>query len=647
MRIDPKKFFTAFFIFIGTLIGLGYYHFQQEQKEINQTINTSLERSAEAASVLIGDDFHERINTTSPTQLEDAATIKALTTLARSQKVDAIYSYRSDAAGNLYFTACSAGDSLLSQTGLIHFGEVFPKSEDAIRALRSNQPVWNGDEEQKRIRTLYVPNTTSAGERYVIAVDIRMEAVDKLSHAAGFKAVANALIIFLGVLPFLLIYRNAVHGKTEELTEQVEATTEELHEVNEILVHKVEEKTKELISQSFEDPLTGLPNRHRFQYDLERRHHNALMIVNVQNYRDLSAFFGPEIGNDLLRQMGHWLETLDMIPYRLSGDEFAILIEESRSRKELEESATRLLNRLKDHPFSIGIETISLDVAIGIDPGPESVSLPRADTALRHAKKTGTGMMIFDASLQLDEHYKENLAHIKMIHDALEAGRIICFYQPIVSCERGLIEKYATLARMIDEQGQLIGPDDFITMAQKTRLYPQITRTVVSQACETFSSRNESFTITLSIKDMTNPSTIRFIEETLVQTDTARRVIFDIRESEASANFAAASNFIRRMKTLGARIAIDNFGKEPSTIDNLLRLHADFIKIDSRMVEEASINPKEATTVEALSEFAKKLGVETIAVHVTDEASYRWVQKIGISYAQGNYTGKPAALALQ
>lgn len=646
MRIDPKKFFTAFFIFIGTLVALGYYHFQREHKEIDQTINASLERSAEAASVLIGDEFHERIAATRPTQIEDAAIIQALTTLTRSQKVDAIYSYTADPSGKLHFTACSAGDALLSKSGLIHFGEPFPKSEDAIRALRSNQPVWNGDEQRKRVRTLYVPNTTSSGERYVIAVDIGMEAVDKLSHAAGFKAVANSLILIVGVLPFLLIYRNAVYGKTEELAEQVEATTEELHEVNEILVHKVEEKTLELISQSFEDPLTGLPNRHRFQYDLERRHHHALMIVNVQNYRELSAFFGPEIGNDLLRQMGQWLESLDLLPYRLSGDEFAILIEENRSRKELEESAAQLLSRLKDQPFSIGVETISLDIAIGIDPGPDTVSLPRADTALRHAKKIGKGMMVFDATLQLDAHYKENLAHIKMIHDALEAGRIICFYQPIVSCERGLIETYATLVRMIDEHAQLIGPDDFITMAQKTRLYPKITRAVVTQACETFSTRNESFTITLSIRDMTDSSTIRFIEEMLVQTDTAHRVIFDIRESEASANFAAALNFIRRMKTLGAKIAIDNYGKEPSTLDNLLRLHADFIKIDSRMVEEASINPKEATTVEALAEFAKKLGVETIAVHVTDEASYRWVQKIGINYAQGNYTGKPAAISL-
>lgn len=644
MRIDPKKFFTAFFFFIATLIGLGYYHFDREQKLVNQTIDTALERSAQAASVLIGDRYQEAVLTAAPSEMQDADTINALTVLSRSENVGSIYTLIQDASGKLRFTSSSARENRTK--GLTRFYDAHPSDPDVLKALTTNRPVWSSNETRQELRSLFVPHTTPSGVRYVIGVDIEMDTITKLSNAAAFKAIANALIIFLGVLPFLLIYRGALHGRAEDLHEEVMATAEELDEVSDILVNRVEEKTKELIAQSFEDGLTGLPNRHRFQYDMERKHCYALMIVNVQNFRELSAFFGSAIGNDLLRQMGHWLQTLDLHPYRLSGDEFAILIEEERTPKELDELATRLVHRLSDHPFSIGEESVSLKVSIGIDPGPESISLVHADLALRHAKENHTGVAVFSSDYVLNEQYKSNLATIGMIHKALHAGRIICFYQPIVSTQSGRIEKYATLARMIDEAGHIIGPSDFIRMAQKTRLYPQITQTVVSQACQTFLSRNETFAINLSIRDMTDPQTVRFIEETLVKTDTAHRILFEILESEMTGNLPAALNFIHRMKQLGAKIAIDNFGNDRSSIENIVKLEADYVKISGSVIQAMATNPADAKIVEAINDFTKKLNVQTIAVHVGDEAAYTLLQHLGIPYVQGNYTGKPAALSL-
>lgn len=645
MHIDPKKFFTAFFIFLATLGGLGYYHFDREQKQVNHAINTSLERTVQAASLLVGDRYQDKVLEMSPSQTEEADTLNTLTTLARSENVNAIYTLVLDQNGKLRFTSSSAQDNQ-SKSGLVRFNDPFPTDPDIIKALKSNQKVWNSNEKLNQRRSLYIPRTTSGGHRYVIGVDMEMDTINKLSNAAAFNAIANALIIFLGVLPFLLIYRGALHGKADDLENEVIATAEELDEVSDILVNRVEEKTKELIAQSFEDTLTGLPNRHRFQYDVDRKHFSALMIINVQNFRELSAFFGSSVGNDLLRQMGHWLETLDLLPYRLSGDEFAVLFEEEHSSKELEEIGSRLVHRLSDHPFSIGEESVSLRISIGIDPGPEGISLVYADLALRHARENHLNVAVFNSEYQLNEAYKSNLSSIQMIHKALHAGRIICYYQPIVSTRSGEIEKYATLARMIDEQAQMIGPADFIKIAQKTRLYPQITQTVIAQACETFRNRNEEFSVNLSIRDMVDPHTVRFIEETLVQTGTAHRMIFEIVESEALENFKAAVSFIHRMKNLGVKIAVDNFGTGLSHLENIVKLEADYVKLGGSLIHAITTDPKEARLAEAIAEFAKKLNVKVIGVQVSDKEAYTQLHQIGVDYAQGNYTGKPASISL-
>lgn len=647
MQLDAKKFFFAFFFFIATLIALAYYHFEKEAKLINETINATLIRSVESAKVVVGDHYHETILQTPPNPIEDAQTIKTLTTLANAQGVVYLYTLVLDDQGKLRFTSSSAkSHEMISGKNLTHFFDPYPANEDMIKALRSNKIVWDMKEKTDqwgKFRSVYLPGTTPSGFRYLIGADIEVNSVQKLSNAAAFKAIATSLFVFLGALPFLLIYRSALQNIASLLRERVAIATDELREVNEILENKVEEKTKELISQSFEDVLTGLPNRHRLQYDMHRNTYTTLIILNLYNFREINDFFGYSIGDDLLRQMGHWLSNLDLNPYRLSGDEFAILLEEEMTPEMVEIFAQRLLNRLSDHPFKVADENITLSATIGIDQGLD-ISLTHADIALHQAKNNPDRIAYYNRDSGIEEQFQTNITLTSTIHKALNSGRIICFYQPIVSMQTGRIEKYETLVRMIDETAQIILPLDFLKTAQKTQLYPKITRTIVEHACHTFKERSEEFSINLSIRDILNTDTVRFIEEVIVETDTSHRIVFEILESEGIENFEAVISFITRMKQLGAKIAIDDYGTGYSSLENILRLDVDYIKIDGSLIRNINTDVKYGVVVESITNFAAKLGIKTIAEFVTSEEIYEHCKSIGISYSQGYFTGKPTTL---
>jgi len=646
MQSDPKKNFFAFFFFIATLMAVGYYHFSHEQQEANLNIDTTLEKAVQTAHILIGNSYHDRVLKSSPNEVQNAYTANTLTTLAHTVGVDRIYSVILDPAGKLRLTSSNLSRNEMNRDKEpSRFFDLVPENIDILQAFKSNQIVWATEDSGEKFKTIYAPFTTSGGERYVIAAGMDTSSIQKFSNASAFKAITILIITFLGALPSLLIYRNTLQKTAALLREKVTSATNELREVNEILENKVEEKTKQLISQSFEDPMTGLPNRHRLQYEMDRKPYHTLLIINLHNFREINDFFGVHAGDDLLRQMGHWLQMVDFHPYRLSGDEFALLLEQRYSRDELEELVTRLLHRLSDHPFSIGEENVSLNVTIGIDAGPD-ISLAHADIALHEAKENSQHYAFYDSEHNVEERYKSNLAISKKIHAALNGGRVICFYQPVASLKTGQIEKYETLVRMIDEHANIIPPADFLKIAQKTRLYPQITQAVIEQACTTFQTRNEEFSVNLSIRDILDLRIVRFIEEMIVQTDTAHRIIFEILESEGVENFESVIRFTTKMKKLGAKIAVDDFGTGYSNIENILKLDVDYVKIDGSLICNIMTDPKHMIVVESIKNFASRLGAKTIAEFVSSEEIYTKLQSIGIDYAQGYYVGKPGALSL-
>lgn len=417
----------------------------------------------------------------------------------------------------------------------------------------------------------------------------------------------------------------------------------QMEAINSSLESTVRAKTLELEEQYFTDRLTGLPNRYRLQEKLQQKSITALAIVNVDDFKEVNDFFGIAIGDEVLVQIGIWLNELSGSCYRLGGDEFAVTFDEPLDQSELEHRLTTLLNLLDEKIFTVKEESLNIRVTIGIALGSEKL-LPRADIALHYAKENKKPLAFYRQEERVEEQYRSNLIMASNIRKALFENRIICHYQPVVNLRTGKVEKYETLVRMLDENNTIVPPMEFLPIAKHTKLYPQITLEVVRQACTLFATREEEFSINLSDSDMRNPHIVEEIIKTIMRTGTGPRIVFEILESEGIENYDEVTHFISRVKELGAKIAIDDFGTGYSNFENILKLNVDYIKIDGSLIREITLNRRHRIIVETIIDFAQKIGAETVAEFVGDEAIYNMVKALNVDYSQGYYSGKPMPL---
>lgn len=395
---------------------------------------------------------------------------------------------------------------------------------------------------------------------------------------------------------------------------------------------------------SYYDQLTGLPNRQKMLLDMQTNSPRGCAIFNIDSFREINDFFGVDNGDDLLVQLANKAKKMGDTVYRIGGDEFAVLLTKKIPQDVLKEQIENVLREFDRMTFTVQGEKLRIRLRVGIAFG-ERKLLSRADIALHTAKEKRVPYAVFELKDNIEEKYQKNIQMASSVHKALEDGRIICHYQPIVDVATGKIGKYETLVRMIDEEGNMIPPMEFLPVAKKMQLYSQITQKVVHLACEAFCGRDEQFSINLSIDDIENPYTLQEIIGTIIKTNTATRIIFEILESEGIENYESVIRFATQVKALGAKIAIDDFGTGYSNFEHILRLNVDSIKIDGSLIQGIVSNKRHRIIVETIVEFAKKMGAETIAEFVSDEEILETVKKLGIEYSQGYHTGKPGELS--
>jgi EAL domain-containing protein (putative c-di-GMP-specific phosphodiesterase class I) len=193
----------------------------------------------------------------------------------------------------------------------------------------------------------------------------------------------------------------------------------------------------------------------------------------------------------------------------------------------------------------------------------------------------------------------------------------------------------------VDESGQIILPDYFLKIAKKTKQYSNITKAVIKGAFDIFRNRNDEFAINLSVEDMLNAETVKYIKNYLLDYELGEKVVFEILESEGIERYDQVYDFICQMKDLGCKIAIDDFGSGYSNFEHILRLDVDYIKIDSSLIENIDKNIDSQIIVETIVDFCKKLNLSTLAEKVHSQEVYDKVVDLGVCYSQGYFIGKP------
>ena len=404
------------------------------------------------------------------------------------------------------------------------------------------------------------------------------------------------------------------------------------------------ESQEQTLKLAYYDQLTGLPNRQKIIADMNDKTPSACVVFNVDDFKEINDFYGIEIGDSVLQQLGEWFSEKGCSAYRIGGDEFAMLFYENIVWHDLEQKIFTLLLLVANKIFFANQGSVNIRMTAGASIGNNKL-LTRADIALNRARESKIHIALYEENENIEETYYKNMAMSDAIRKALEDERIICHYQPIINIKTGNIDKYETLVRMTDEEGNIIPPLDFLSIAKKTKLYPQITAEVIRQSCALFSTCKKEFSVNLSVSDILNQTTKQIIIDTIIETNTVSQVVFEILESEGIENYEEVTKFIEEVKVLGAKIAIDDFGTGYSNFENILKLNVDYIKIDGSLIRGINTHSRHHIIVETIVNFARKIGAKTIAEFVSDQDIYNVVKELGIDYSQGYFTGKPQAIS--
>jgi PAS domain S-box-containing protein/diguanylate cyclase (GGDEF)-like protein len=404
------------------------------------------------------------------------------------------------------------------------------------------------------------------------------------------------------------------------------------------------EKDK-LIYEQFTDELTLLPNRQKLLNDLKNGITPKLAIINIDRFKDINNSYGIDIGDKILKEFAKRLlryKSLNLKVYRISGDVFAFLAFGNYKISELYRICNSFNISCDNEDFVIEDNSFDISSTIGIADYHDKL-LTHAEVALFWAKKLNVDIGVFDENMPIYKELQKNIELTKNIKQALKDDNILVYGQKIIDNKTKEI-KYETLMRMKSSNEKIISPFVFLEHAKRARLYPLMTNKMIEKSCEYFKDKDISFSINLMIEDINNTKTINFLFNKLKETNLANKVVLEIVESEGIEKFEEVGEFIKKAKALGCKVAIDDFGTGYSNFEYIIKLNVDFLKIDGSLIKNIHINENIKLTVSTIVNFAKVLGIKTVAEFVHCKEVQEIVESLGIDFSQGYLFHEPEHL---
>lgn len=398
---------------------------------------------------------------------------------------------------------------------------------------------------------------------------------------------------------------------------------------------------------AYSDSLSGLYNRLKLSEDIKALDNNlSLAIINIDSFRELNDVYGHSFGDKIIIECAKIIKMYISNEeycslYRLQGDEFALLSTKQNSDL-FTHKIMAILYHIKSSQIIIDDESVLISCSAGISYDSKEFLLNHANMALKIAKLESKDLVVYSDDNSLNAKYNNNIKYAKKLTQALKDNKVVAYFQAIVDNNTKEFNKYEALVRIIDEDGSVISPFFFLDVAKKSKKYFGISRAVLIQAFEKFKDTSSEVSINLSILDITDAKMVGFIINLLKENEMGHRITFEIVESEYIDKFDEALSFITEVKKYGAKIAIDDFGTGYSNFEYLLKLKADYLKIDGSLIKNITRDENSYKVVSAIVDFTKKLGMKTVAEFVEDEEIFNVVKELGIDYSQGYYFDKPS-----
>lgn len=413
------------------------------------------------------------------------------------------------------------------------------------------------------------------------------------------------------------------------------------------------------------DSLTRLLNRQALQSKIEQLHNDyadsgktySVLLIDIDRFKLVNDRFGQVVGDQLLQLFAERIQSLirdDDIAGRWTGEEFLCILPETKTAI-ASMVAERLRESICETAFELGENNIFISTSIGVASFPLDGNSPEAlfctaDATLYEAKRKGRNRV------QNNQQLKNNIFSTgSQLEKALNDKRLIPYYQPIIHINAGTKVAEETLARIQEDDGEVIAAGNFIDAAVKLQLVHrvdyEIIRSTILRCCIHYAQSNLNFPhfVNISADFLRRPELVKQITDfarkafTIYGLDDLKKkpIVIEITEQELLHNINDVQKTLAPFIDLGFELAVDDFGSGYSPLTYLSDLPISYLKFDGTLIKRVLTEARVRKIVTGIQRMAESLNLVTIAEHIEDESTLVVIQDIGVNLGQGYYFGEP------
>jgi len=459
-----------------------------------------------------------------------------------------------------------------------------------------------------------------------------------------------------------------LEGQTEELrnkTANLEGRTEELRSKAASLEGQAEEwrsRVADLEKNATHDGITELPNRVLFYDRVEQaiaaannQNQNqilSVLLVEIENLKDVDDTLGRTSTNNTLKKVAKRLLEINDSVAKIDGNVFAMLLTEVESSREPEELA-HYIQKAMEPAFLVDKLQLTVHSNVGIVHYPEhgedvDTLVQRAGVALHIAQKSNKGYALYDPSFDVHSPYRLTL--MSELRNAIDRNELDLFYQAKVDLQSGSLYGVEALVRWHHPVHGTISPDEFIPMAERTRMINQVTHWVLKRAfqdCAAWHAQgyNLKVSVNLSAKDLHDPELPDLISNIGRSVGIQPEwIMLEITEGSIMTEPENALAIIEVLHKMGYQFSIDDFGTGYSSLAYLKRMPLKELKIDKSFVMDILTSDNDVVIVKTIINLAHNLGLHVTAEGVENQTILSFLKENGCDVAQGYYINKPLSL---
>jgi diguanylate cyclase (GGDEF)-like protein len=409
---------------------------------------------------------------------------------------------------------------------------------------------------------------------------------------------------------------------------------------------------------AYHDRLTSLPNRRRISDALAEAvgvrapgEVVAVLLFDVDGLRDVNESMGHAAGDKLLAEVAERLRGIagpGALVGRFGGDEFVVTL-----REESTEAAVQLATQMREQlrgPMTVGSLTLDVDTAVGVAVHPDHSDDPetllrRAELAANAAKVVPYGVQLFHPALESRAVRRLGLA--TDLRRALDGGHLEVYFQPKVTIRDRHLVGVECLARWQHPAHGDVAPEDFVAVAEHTGQLHRLTEVVLAEGlrrCRQWADADRplSIAVNLSARTLLDSRFPDLVHQMLKKYRVpAGQVTFEISEPGMLGDIERALPTLGRLRTLGVRLSVDDFGTGATSLANLRQLPVDEVKIDDRFVQGMATDASDLAIVRAVISLARALGLSAVAEGVESELTLELLEEMGCEVGQGYLFSRP------